>query len=167
MAQIHNTDLLKEVREGIKSQQLRENIPQMLADKIVPVMEVNPKLLRRTNLVKNITKASSGSQTIFTSDATKETYITNLVLSVIKDATNDAVSQACSITVVQDGATLTPLSMSLLTLTAQDDSITLSFKNPIKIDKNTVVGLTSVSYTAGTMFRSANVIGYTLDNPNA
>jgi hypothetical protein len=46
MAQIFNSELKKQLIDGAKLQTSKDVIPSQLADKVVPVMEVNPKLLK-------------------------------------------------------------------------------------------------------------------------
>lgn len=167
MATIHNSELIKELKDGGKIQQLRDRIPQELADKVVPVMEVNPKLLRRTNIVFGARRESSGGTTLMTTDSVKETFITGIAYSITKDVACDmATANNVGVSIVQDGATRNIILASILTLTAQDKSVFVEFE-PMKIDKGTTVVIISNAFAAGTCQRTATIFGYTVDNPNA
>jgi hypothetical protein len=167
MATIHNTDLTKELKEGGKLQQLRDVIPSQLADKVVPVMEVNPKLLRITNTTATATVNATGAGTVYTTPADKDFFLTNVHLHVIKNVVCDAATGVyVNFTVVQDGATKSLIALSGITLTAQEDIVTLNLSQPMKIDRNSLIRWTG-TYAAGVMVRSANVIGYVVENINA
>ncbi len=59
MSQINRTELLKGMRDDAKIQNA-ESIPTQLAEKVVPVLEVNPRLLFCINWGKEITASAGG-----------------------------------------------------------------------------------------------------------
>lgn len=166
MAQIHNSDLFKEVRDGIKAQQLRDIIPNQLADKIVPVMEVNPKLFRRCNITRGVSKTTSGTQTIYTTPSDREFYLVGIMGGLAKDAVCDVATGRIQISAIINGDTQSIMDLPVLTLTAQSLTNSISLSDPIKVDKNTAIVI-SGTFTAGAMSRTGTIIGYTVENINA
>lgn len=168
MVTIHNSDLFKEIREGTKSQQLRDGVlPTQLAEKIVPVMEVNPKLLRRPNIIINTSKSVTGASTVYTTqNAAKDFYLTNLSVRYQKDATCDAATGYLTLSCVIDGATTYLAGLPVITALAQTGSCDLNFPFPIKIDRNSALSFTG-TFTAGILLRNVSLIGYYVDNPLA
>lgn len=141
-------------------------MPSELAEKVVPVMEVNPKLLRRCNIVRGGNQSTTGTFTIYTTPTGKEFYLSAATLSLTKDAACDASSGVVSMFATVDGVSQTIVRLSVLTLTAQDKEIALTFSVPIKVDANTNITVGG-AFTAGNLIRGGSIIGYTVDNPNA
>jgi hypothetical protein len=168
MTRIYNTELFTELKDGVRLQQLTDTIPSQLADKVVPVMEVNPKLLRVINWIKpfNYT-ATSTSVSLLVADATKDYYITNVDMGLVKDATCDRLIGEWYITATINSVSTVICSIPTLALTAQTSSINLMFPIPIKIDRGTAITLGSFTYTAGLSCRAVSIKGYTVDNPKA
>lgn len=168
MATIYNSNLTKELVDVAKIQTSRDSTPTQLADKVVPVIDVNPKHSRIGNFnVQRIGDNSTGSKTIHTAASDRETYITGISITMIKDAACDAATaSSCQITISVGGLTCSLISLSLITLTAQSFNINREFSIPIKIDKGSTVNW-SATYGAGVMVRSCCLNGYTLENTNA
>lgn len=164
MAIIHNTDLIKELKEGAKLQQLRDVIPSQLADKVVPTMETNPKLLRRCNISKTTDAVNATSGTIYTTPSDKDFFLVSCCLGVIKDATST--STGSNITVVIDGVSSPIARIPGITLTAQSKVVSCTFPAPIKIDRGTNITVTASTNVAN--IRATGVItGYLVENINA
>lgn len=164
MAQIHNSDLFKEVKDGAKIQQSFDAIPSQLAEKVVPVMEVNPKLLRRCNFMASAVRSTSGASTLVTTASDRDTFITNAYISTNYD--NTAVVTVNRLTIVQDGATkvliLSPNTANFYLASA----ININLPFPLKVDRNSAIIL-GVTSSAGAYSISAGVVGYTVENINA
>lgn len=75
MANINNTELLKGMRDNAKVQNL-ESVPTQLAEKVVPVMETNPRCLFCVNFSVDLI---SGAYTV---PIGKKFYITNINLNL-------------------------------------------------------------------------------------
>lgn len=164
MATIHNTDLSKELKEGAKLQQLRDRIPSELADKVVPVMEVNPKLLRRANIVRRSTASNATVATIYTTPSDKDFYLTGVAIAIIKDATSTSASSYISITI--DGASQIFVHIPELTLTAQTGQMALSLPTPIKVDRGTAITINNSTNVAN-ISATGTIVGYTVENINS
>lgn len=158
MPTIYNSDLSKELQIGA-SLQVSEGIPNQLAEKVVPVMEVNPKLTKTLDIVKYTNTSGTSNATIYTVPD-QEFYLKGAQLSIIKNATSDVATGSYGLLATINGVSTPILSLALLTLTAQEQSICISFINPIKVDKNTSILLASAASTAGTMVRTGIIYGY-------
>lgn len=169
MAQIYNTDLIKELKDGAKAQQLRDTLPSQLAEKVVPVMEVNPKLLRTINVVNTSTSGTSAATvTVISADPNNDFYLTSINIGIIKDATCDAASGALTANIqTLNGATVSFASIPLLTLTAQSENLVLSLPIPLKIDKNSTIKCTVPTFTVGNCRVVMGATGYKVYNSNA
>jgi len=165
MANIHNSDLFKELRDGGKLQQLNDVMPSQLADKVVPVMEVNPKFFRRVNIIRTQSTAITGTNAIYTTPSgSQDFYIIGAQLSAQSDATAD--NTLISISTTVEGVSAVILRLAKLTTTAHTDDIAITFPNPIKIDRNTAINLVN-TFTVGNSRSSGTIYGYLVDNPNA
>jgi hypothetical protein len=167
MVTIYNSDLFKEVREGIKTQQLRETIPSQLAEKIVPVMEVNPKLLRRAKpfaMASSLSNATSA--TIYTAADNKDTFLTGASVSMIKDVTATATDMALKCISPDSTVAYHLLRIAGITLTPQTMAISNSFVPPIQIKRGSNVTLTSDTNVGNIVIRAA-LTGYEIENINA
>lgn len=165
MATIYNSDLSKELVAGARIQQNVDKVPNELAEKVVPVMETNPKLLRRTNYFKVTSSNATGSLTIATSPTDKELYITSVFLNCVKDAASDCVATGIAIT-NELGENSFLLYKKFLTLTAADYSQTLTLLNPFKVKAGTGITIEG-SFTVGNTTRAGGIIGYTVENSTA
>jgi hypothetical protein len=168
MAQVYNSDLLKELRDASKLQQLSESIPNQLDTKIVPVIEVNPKLLRVVNIIRGTAKTTTGSATIYTTPTDRDFYLTAITFAVTKNAACDVASGRYGLQMYIDGAAQVIGMVSVQTLTASDIATSMTFDTPIKIDRNTsIVTAGGVSFTAGAMITTTSILGFTVENTNA
>jgi hypothetical protein len=164
MATIYNSSLTKELTDVAKIQVSRDSVPNQLAEKVVPVIDVNPKHARILNIVRATTMTNGTTTTMFTTDASRETYISSCSLAFIKDATSTATNIA--LTCIIDGVTQTLIRLPGITLTASSDSLAMSFPFPIKVDKGSAITITSDTNVANIIVK-ATLQGFNIDNPNA
>lgn len=164
MATIYNSELSRELIDGGKIQTSRDNIPTQIADKVVPVMEVNPKLLRRCTIVRRSTAISALTSTIYTTPANGDFYISALEIAYSADAA--ATTTNFTITATIDGASRIIAELRRVTGAADKDSLYLGFPIPIKIDRNTIIAINSA--TADVSFLGAGIIyGYLSESSKA
>lgn len=167
MATIYNSDLTNQLRDGAKIS-LRDAIPNQIADKVVPTMEVNPKLFRRINVVEAAGRSAASSVAVYTTPVGKDFFLVSYQVAFIKDVTNDHATGGVNLmTAVINGRTINLASAAIITLTAQNGIITVQPNIPIKIDQNTAITLGAVTIGAGVFVRQCNIQGYLVDNPNA
>lgn len=167
MAQIHNSDLSKELTDGAKIQVSRDAVPNQLAEKVVPVMEVNPKLLKRCKPLVAVSSLSNAtSATIFTCDSDRDTYLTSAQLSIIKDATSTSTDISIKVMSPELTTSQSILRIRCLTLTPQNDSISISFPFPMLLKRGSIIAITSDTAVAN-ILASATIQGYIDDVSNA
>jgi len=165
MANIHNSDLFKELKEGIKSQGF--DIPNQLAEKVVPVMEVNPKLLRR--IVPFPIAADLSNQTVataYTTSTTMDTYLSGFTFSYNKDATSTATTLGLYATPEESNLSTALIRVKCFTLTAQNGTISVCLPQPIKLKKGSNITYSSDTNVANISI-SCSLFGYQLQNSSA
>ena len=165
MATIHNSDVFKEIRDGARIQQLSEVIPSQIADKVVPVMEVNPKMLKYVNIVQRASSAATGTTAVYTTPTNAEFYLTSIMLSFSATVTNDQVGLYLSAFPFQTLTAVRLLDINVVTLVAQSQTFQKDYTYPIKIEKGTAINLVK-AYAAGAGVYSCTICGYTIENPN-
>ena len=157
MATIYNSQLTKELVAGAKIQTSKEQAPTQLAEKVVPVMEVNPKLLRVCNIVRSTLLIAP--TTLYTTPTDRDFYIVSAWIqasgaeasaSRIITVTIDKVAQVLLQNLIFGGGTAT-------TCPTTSNSINPVF--PIKLDRgsNIVISGTGANGAVG-------IIGYTVEN---
>ena len=155
MEQINNDQTIKESSDVLGYQV--QNIPQLDTSKISLVANVNPKDLRRINIVRYANAVNSGSGTIYTTPTDKDFYLCYANLGIIKDATSTSTEE--SLRIVIDGATQRLMTIPSITLTAQSQNVFISLNNPIKIDRNTAITINGSSATANITL-NGSIAGY-------
>lgn len=159
---INNPDLKRELITGAGIQTAYDSVPSQIAEKVVPVMEVNPKLLRTINIVRRASAVNSTAGTIYTTPSDKDFFLCGVSLSVIKDVT--ATSIRSDINGFPEGDSVRELiSIATLTLTVQDSSSSLFFNIPIKMARGTNISLAN-STNVGNITAVGNIYGYIVDN---
>lgn len=128
----------------------------------VPVVETNPKMLRRCEIVKTASAANATSATIYTTPADKDFYLSAVGLSCIKDATSTSTLSSIVTTVL--GSSVVVIGIAGFTLTAQNDTMTLNFPVPIKVDRNVVISVNNSTNVANVTSRGS-IAGYIVE-PN-
>lgn len=161
MATIYNSDLTKGLINSAKLQTSKDKVPNQIADKVVPVIEVNPKLLRTCNILRYGSATTTGA-TIYTTPSDQDFYLCGASVSVIKDVTSASTSSYLQIT-PEDGLTQRVLLISGITLTAQDDSISVDFSRPILLKRSSTIAVGNSS-AVGNIKTDASIWGYTVDN---
>jgi hypothetical protein len=164
MAQIHNSDLSKELIKGGRLQVSRDVVPNQLAEKVVPVMEVNPKLLKIANIVRSATAVNSTSSNIYTTPTDRDFYLTFANISVLKDVTSTSTETSIKVTI--DGILQRLISIAGISLTPQTLGTSQSFDIPIKIDRGTGILVTNGTNVAN-INAWGNIAGYIDDVSNA
>jgi len=159
MAKINNQAVMQKLIDQLQLYPAMDTIPTELAEKILPVFQINSDevtvSLPTTTVVKNQQGKTAASTTIYTTPATGDFYLTAIDLDAYGTSAND---QLASITVVIGGATL-HLTTLRVSAAEQLKHSTISFNNPILLDKATVIAL--VNNGDGGVNSSACIYGYT------
>lgn len=126
----------------------------------VATIEISPK----ARVLAVASNTSTGSGTIFTSPIDKDTYITGVIFSFVKDAACDTSLGVAAVQTTIDGLSGRHLaSLAMASLTAERDTVYVQFLPAVKIDRNAVVQFASKTFTAGTMLRVATIFGYNVE----
>jgi hypothetical protein len=160
MAQINNSDLTRELIVGAKINTSVNLTPSQLAEKVVPTMEVNPKLLRETRVVKSESCVNSTSETIYTTSKDKDFYLTGFILTNIKDSSATSISSFIRAYVM--GEFIDFGQIAGITLTEQSGQITFNLPNPLKLDRNSVISVRNNTNTAN-VSTWASIFGYEVE----
>jgi hypothetical protein len=165
-AKIYNSNLTKEIVDGAKLQLSQGQIPSELAEKVIPVMEVNPKLLRIANIVKSTSATNSTSAIIYTTPTDKDFYLTGANISNIKSALSTSTFSA--INVILKGANVSNILLNLtgITLTAANGAYSQNFIPPILLKRGSEITITN-STNVAEIKSSGQIIGYEVDNITA
>lgn len=137
MATIYNGDMLNKLAEDCNLQTSREKTPTELAEKILPVVNVENK-----KIITCATGTCSDSLTagVFNTSATKRTFITGYTLTYSKDV--NATATYCALTITDlYGSILNLGVMRFEPLTAGSDSIASDFTFPIEVKKASSVAI--------------------------
>lgn len=160
MAQIYNSNLTRELVEGAKIQQNHDIIPNQLAEKVVPVMEVNPNMLRSINLIKTSGNSATGSVTVYTCPSDKDFYLYGVCMSYTKDVACDNVSIALQASLSEDGSSATVISEMLSqTLTAESRTLNKDFTVPLKLRRGSALILVG-AFSVGALTKKCQIQGY-------
>lgn len=172
MAIIYSTDLKKELIDGAKIQTSSDSVPNQLAEKVVPVMEVNPKLLKKVDWVAHLTATTTQSAVaIFTAPTGYKTFLKGLTLSVQSDAAADNTTTFVLSRLVSrigggtGGSVLARINK--LTTTASQGEKTLYFDGmglELMQGQNTTI---TNAFTAGASVVSVTLWGYVEENSTA
>ena len=167
MAKIYNSDLTKGIADNAKIQINVDRVPDQLADKVVPVMETNPRLLRIAKIAQSGALTNATSATIYTVPNGVDLYITSACLSMTKDATSTSTVGTMR-ALTEDGIATTSdiLVISGITLTAQHSNVCCSFDTPIKISGGNTVRIISGTNVANIIIYGS-FTGYLVQNTNA
>ena len=151
-----NSQVISEVIDELKLDTRVNIIPSP-----IPVIEVGMKAVKNP-IVYYAGFSGSGNSQIVSNTYFKgqEFYITNLSLSLIKDATSDMPTGRAAIIATINSALVDLISISVLTLTAQNYTVSIAFTHPVKIDRNTAISFLGGTTTVGNRQLYCNIFGY-------
>lgn len=167
MAQVYNSELLKGMQNDAKIQISRDRMPDQLAEKIVPTLEVNPELTRKLNLILRGTLNNTTSVTVYTVPSGKTLLIYGATLSFIKDATATTTGITLRIT-VEDAQNFNQdlLYFPSFTLTAHTGANNISLTHPLELKSGGTITLISVTGNAN-ITANCTIAGILIDNVRA
>lgn len=164
MTVVRNSDTLRELREASQIQQASEPTPSSLHASIIPVMEVNPKLLRRTGVLCESTRSTTANGvTLLAAKPAQDIFITAINCTNVQDATSDNTS--IGVQFYENGVQRYAYRRLKPTTTASATADQVRFNPPLRVDRNTALTFTG-TFTAGTMTTTTTVFGYVVDNVN-
>lgn len=148
MATIYNSDLTKGIQQDAKIQIGKESVPNQLAEKVVPVMETNPRLLRPIEI---LVSKNGTSGTLFTVPSDKDFYLCNAFIS----ASNNAAAQTSIASLIGTSVSY-PAAVSILVVNFHTSNnvdvghaeLCKNFARPALLRRGTTISYTSSNVTA-------------------
>lgn len=168
MPTIHNSTTIQNIREAAAIQGGQESLPNQLASQVVPVMECNPALLRRTTFcLGQAGTVNKNAATLKTTSTTKRTFITSVALAYSKNVLCDTATGSWSLTVTPKGQSSQVIAATPKK-TLFDDQLSIFVDIPaMELEPNTAILLSSFNFTAGAAAWTYSVFGYEIDNMGA
>lgn len=158
MAEIRNTNTIKEALDifGLDGQ----SIPKMSNNIIVPTVETNPKqIFTEVQCAPLSRSTSSAATTILTTSAKKRTFLLGYTNIYYCTATCDHATALLNLTFIPKGQTSTDTlcSIPVLTLTQHSYDFSETFRNPIEVQPNTNIQVSSDTFTAGSRLHTISL----------
>jgi len=164
MATIYNSDLLKGMQEDA-SLQVSQGIPTQLAEKIVPVMETNPNLLRKTNFFSDFSRTTTGTSIVAaTFSSTVDTYVTGVHVQNQTDSAADNTTILLYVSTEKGNSYL--YRANKISLTAFNVDTYIQFRDPIKVTRGSTAAFSN-GFSVGVSTSSVQIFGYTVEIPRA
>lgn len=163
MAQITNSALMQELRTAAGIQPASDSIPSQISPQVVATCESNPRFTSPSLFCIANTATSSTAQTVYTTPANADFYLVSCQLSMIKDA--GATSTLTALNLYVGGVAQNLIGIPGITGTAQNQSVSMSFPRPLKIDRNTIIQITNSTANAIVIGR-ASIVGFLVYNPD-
>lgn len=125
---------------------------------LTPVIPITPiaRIVRWGN------SDTTGAIVLYTTPSDKDFYLTSAHLAYSKNSACDIATGYINIQITIGGVTQVVLASSILTLTAERDTATITFSTPIKCDRSTSISLSasSTTFTVGAISRIGSITGY-------
>lgn len=158
MAKINRQEPLKELQDGLRLDTAREKTPLEVADKVLPVFNINPQRLVSVNTV-NIVDTTPG--TAHTVSATKRTFLVGAYLVTSKDVVNTSINSQIVATLIS-GRSIVILELKYEPLTLGQFSQYVTFP-PIELSPGTLI-TTNVSNALASIDSRAIVYFFEVEN---
>ena len=152
-AKINNSKLIQSIIKQAKLQLSVDKVPSELAEKVIPVLNVNPD---RDIQVVGAGADDAATATLMTTHAIKETFLIGLSLTVSKDIVSTSISSTINATPSQSVAK-NLLRLGYEPLTAGEHVLNITFPIPIKLEKGTTIVVTNSTAVASI---NAHAIAY-------
>jgi len=160
MPQNNNSDLTENLIRAGRLSVGADKVPSEFSEKVVYVADATPNFNRVIDVVSGANPTTTGAATLYTTSTTKDFYLTNLRIGVIKDSTCDIATGIISITANVLGVSKNILTIPVISLTAQSENANIQFEGRgMKLDRGAVVSI-SGTFSVGVMVRTASVFGY-------
>jgi len=150
MAKINKSNVIQKAVNDLAISASDEKIPSETLDKVQLVYFLNTEFANVS--VNNNATSSSAAATLYATPVNPagDFFLTGVTLSFVKDATCDIATGSVAINATVNGVVRGVLSLSLLTLTAQNQSLSISLPKPLKIDKGTNIQRGAFTFSVGT-----------------
>ena len=129
-------------------------------NKIFPVYVLNPYV--KNKVLASAGASATGNTTIYTTSATKRTFVTGFLFSHSASATCDDVGGFINYSCVENPSINSSVGITKMPLTASDKSVFIPFNEASEITKNTPIFI-SQNITVGTATSYLVIFGYEKD----
>lgn len=157
MARINRAEIINQAIKDLRLDPAIDNIPKETGDRIVLTHDVQIPILEYIH--RQGTRTTTGSSTLFTTPSDRDFYLDTVVLSLSSNATADNLGGGISVTIL--GTSREILRIEKLTTTLINETITLSFPEPLKIDSGTNITFGSV-FSVGASICGVVITGHTI-----
>lgn len=148
MPQNNNTEVTKQLRDGLKINQAYESVPNEIGKTIVPVFISNPQF-KKINFIDSVSGDNSGTA-MYTVPVGKRLILKTASLSVEKDAA--ATTTNVQLRITMDGEILNILYLGFLASTAGAQSTSLNYGEGILLTAGESVSVGTTGYTTVTRY---------------
>lgn len=170
MAKINNSQVIQKIIDELELYPGKDIMPTELADKILPVFQINSDEVTVQNTPANVVESAThpgtyGSVTVYTVPATGNFYLCNATLNFSALADNLSGAIYLHLSIMIKGTTKNLISLpddANTTNLIHTAGSTLNLQNPILLDKGSTITM-SVSSDHSNASGSANIVGYTTD----
>lgn len=146
MPNIQRGTIAEDFRNGLDLDSARTGkYPNEASEKVVLTYDYsNAAYISKTSALRN---SDNSGATIFTTNNDRDTLIYGVTLSLCKDATSTATEYAVRVPI--GGVVSYLVVINGLTLNALNQTISVTFPTPVKVDKNAIVAVASTGYGGG------------------
>jgi len=159
MARINRSDVIQKAVNDLGISATTDKVPNETLDKVQLVYELNKQF---SDFVVTGNTSSTGTLTISlpTISSGSRIFITNLDVHYIKDATCDQATgvQGVGISPITNSVSKNVIQIASITLTAQNDHVSMTFPYPIEVKPASTVTLGG-TFSLGVQVRSISVTG--------
>lgn len=159
MVDIQSKEVIDKMSDELKIQPALA-LPRGLVNSIQPVYSVNPPKI--VNIVKQISRSTTGSPTIFTTPSDRNFYLTSISFSATANSSADNTTYLVTAVPKNQSSSSTLLELRKTTLTAFNGNQFNNYPIPLLLEKGTAITMGS-TFSAGTSVHSATITGYTTD----
>lgn len=155
-----NSEQVKEEIKALGLQPSAQIIPQP-----IPVVETNPKLLRRADIVRSTsdTDGSTAGLTIYTTPSDKDFYLTGAHIAQTQDAASTNAFAYIRGFPYGDNTAREFVSLAFQASTAGSYSMVRDFSIPIKLARNSIISYVTSTAVANQAAR-IGIVGYTVED---
>lgn len=156
---LHRNPSIAQWIQRIFNFKVTDSISSDVGKTIMPVIPILPVV----NIVRGVSRSTTGDTTIFTTPTDRDFYLTSYLLDNMSDATADNTFVQFNFTV---NGVVRFIRLVKITTTASNKIVSGQFNPPILIDRGTGITV-GTAFTVGASNTSAFITGYTIETLSA
>lgn len=158
MAIIHNPKVIQSMINEAKIQTSHDRVARELAEKVVPVLVINPKDVVDIVVVKS--KTTTGTITAYTTPLDRDFYLDSLCFNYVADAANTGTALLVTVDMPDLAIESEIISINKVPSVAASQTVFCPFPRPILLKRGGNIKMTQ-TYAAGTGSIKLNIVGHT------